>query len=260
LTAYGYAGRILNVDLTSSETGEGPLEDSLIRDFAGGFGINVKLASSLIPPKVDPLSGRNPIIFGVGPLVGTSAPGTSRTVVATKLPLSGAVSVACGSMRFGLELKNAGYDHIVIMGRSESPSYLKIYNGDVDIVNASGLWGLDTNETYNRLAEFYKGSSVISIGSSGERLVRFSLALVDKSSTIGRGGLGAVMGAKNLKAIVVKGTRGVSVAKPEEFREICKSLMKEILAYPKRKTVVDLGMLSGAPISMAVGAIGGRDG
>nr|MDO8135819.1 aldehyde ferredoxin oxidoreductase N-terminal domain-containing protein [Candidatus Njordarchaeum guaymaensis] len=259
MATHGYAGRILKVDLTSGKIGEEPLEDSLIHDFAGGFGVNVKLASDLIPPKVDPFSPQNSVILGVGPLVGTSAPGSSRTVVTTKFPLSGAISVACGSMRFGLMLKNAGFDHVVITGRSESPCHLKIYDGDVDIVNAGGLWGLDTNETYNRLAEFYRGSSVISIGPSGEKLVRFSLALVDKSSTIGRGGLGAVMGAKNLKAIVAKGTRGVEVAIPKEFRELCKSLMKEIFDYPKRSAVVDLGMLSGAPVSMAVGATGGRE-
>nr|MDO8097864.1 aldehyde ferredoxin oxidoreductase N-terminal domain-containing protein [Candidatus Njordarchaeota archaeon] len=259
MVPYGYSRRILKVDLTSRKVDEEPLEDSLIHDFVGGFGINVKLASDLIPSKVDPFSAGNPVILGVGPLVGTSAPGSSRTVVASKFPLSGAVSIACSSMRFGLMLKNSGYDHVVIRGRSENPCYLKIYDGDVDIINASGLWGLDTNETYNRLAEFYRGSSVISIGPSGEKLVRFSLALVDKSSTIGRGGLGAVMGAKNLKAIVAKGTRGVEVAKPKEFQELCKSLMKEIYEYPKRTTVVDLGMLSGAPISMAVGATGGRE-
>jgi len=148
---YGYTGRILNVDLTNNKiyVENEKVED--LKQFIGGMGMNCKLGAELLKPKTNPFSPENVIILGVGPLVGTITPGASRTVGLSKFPATGAIANSCGSMSFGFNLKQAGYDHVIITGKSEKPVYLLILDDHVELANASELWGQDIVETTNYL-------------------------------------------------------------------------------------------------------------
>ncbi|MGQ9721420.1 MAG: aldehyde ferredoxin oxidoreductase N-terminal domain-containing protein [Candidatus Jordarchaeum sp.] len=232
----GYAGRILKVNLTDQEWRVDTLDLEVVRKFIGGFGVNNWIAYHLIEPETDPLSPDNPIIVGAGPLVGTMAPSTSRVMITTKLPINGAVASGSGSMGFAGMLKWAGYDHIVITGRAEKPVYLQIFDDDVEICDAAGLWGKDLYTADYELKKKYHGDcSVIAIGQAGENLVRYSFALVDKTATVGRGGLGAVMGSKNLKAMVARGTKGIRVADRKRFIETVDAMLIRMKNYPLRE-------------------------
>ncbi len=244
---YGYVGTILHVNLTTGEIRKEPLDLELARNFIGGVGINHRLAYDLIKPRIDPLSPENPIIIGVGPLVGTFVPGTARVMGTTKFPLTGAIATAGGSMRFGCMLKWAGYDHIVITGKAKRPVYLKIIDDDVELCDAKDLWGKDISQTTEELWDRYQGSGVIAIGQGGENLVKFALALVDKAATFGRGGLGAVMGSKNLKAMVARGAKEIRISDSSRLKQLVDSLFERARTYPLHKTLVDLGVMENWP-------------
>ena len=236
---YGYAGRILRIDLTKEEISVEPLDRKLIEKFIGGWGINVKLFYDTQKPKIDPFSPENPIIIGVGPLVGTLTPGAGKIIGTTRSPIydmdgkhfvDNAVS---GSSRFGIMLKNAGYDHIVISGTAKDPIYISIIDDKVDICDASHLWGgKDVYQTTDWFMDKYGNCGVISIGNAGENLVRYAMCIVDYAGTFGRFGLGAVMGSKKIKAIVVRGTKGVKVAKPKEFLKLVEEWREDAINIP----------------------------
>ncbi len=252
----GYTGNILKIDLTEDKISIIKQNVDNIKQFIGGLGINTKLAANLIKPKIDPLSSENVIIIGVGPLVGTITPGASRTVGSTKFPATGAIAYSCGSMSFGFNLKHSGFDHIIISGKAEDRVYLVILNEHIELIDASDIWGKDIVESTNFLQKKYSESGVIAIGQAGENLVYGSLALIDKTSTFGRGGLGAVMGSKNLKAIVTKGSRGISIANPKEFNQLYRKLFERIRKYPQRESWHELGMLRSLPVGMILKASG----
>jgi len=211
-----YAGNILHVDLTKNEVKKEPITPELVKAFIGGLGLSVKLAYEHIKPRTEPLSPENTIIIGAGPLVGTIAPGSSRIYAVAKFPINNAIAWAgAGGMTFGGMLKNAGYDNVVIKGRASKPVYLKIFDDDVEICDAGELWGKGIEETSEQLwAKFSWPAGIITIGQAGENSVKFAMSFVDNASTLGRGGFGAVMGSKNLKAIIVKGTNGVRLSHP----------------------------------------------
>ena len=252
----GYTGNILKIDLTVDKISIIKQNIDDIKQFIGGLGINTKLVANLIKPKIDPLFSENVIIIGVGPLVGTITPGASRTVASTKFPATGAIAYSCGSMSFGFNLKHSGFDHIIISGKAEDPVYLVILNEHIELIDASDIWGKDIVESTNFLQKKYSESGVIAIGQAGENLVYGSLALIDKTSTFGRGGLGAVMGSKNLKAIVTKGTKGISIANPKEFNQLYRKLFERIRKYPQRESWHELGMLRSLPVGMILKASG----
>ncbi len=252
----GYTGNILKIDLTVDKISIIKQNVDNIKQFIGGLGINTKLVADLIKPKIDPLSSENVIIIGVGPLVGTITPGASRTVASTKFPATGAIAYSCGSMSFGFNLKHSGFDHIIISGKAEDPVYLAILNEHIELIDASDIWGKDIVESTNFLQKKYSESGVIAMGQAGENLVYGSLALIDKTSTFGRGGLGAVMGSKNLKAIVTKGSRGISIANPKEFNQLYRKLFERIRKYPQRESWHELGMLRSLPVGMILKASG----
>ncbi len=143
----GYIGKILNVDLTDNKISFINESYKDITRFIGVFGMNCKLGADLTKPKTEPLSIENPIIIGTGPLVGTITPGASRTFGFTKFPATGAMANSCGSMSFGFHLKQAGFDHIIITGIAENPTYLLIINDNIDLHNANDLWNKDIVET-----------------------------------------------------------------------------------------------------------------
>jgi aldehyde:ferredoxin oxidoreductase len=235
---YGYAGGILYVDLTSGQIRTDRLDMAMANKFLGGCGIGERLLFDLLEPGTDPLSPENPIVISAGPLVGTLVPSSSKIQLITKsaTPANREQSRYCvgwssaGSNRFGMMMKNAGYDQIVITGRASRPVYLKILDDDIEVCNATDLWGnLDIFETTDELTRRHENSGVIAIGKGGENLVTFALGLVDKMNRLGRNGGATVMGSKNLKAIVVYGTKGVRVREPKRLLRLADNISKELL-------------------------------
>ena len=235
---YGYAGNILYVNLTTGQCSTEPLDMALAKKFIGSCGIGERLLYNILKPGTNPLSPDNPIIISTGPLVGTPAPGSAKIQMLTKsaTPSDSQQSryhigrASGGSRRFGTMMKSAGYDLIVITGRAKAPVYPKIMDDDVELCNADDLWGKrDIYETSEELINRHKGSGIIAIGRAGENLVPFALSWVDKKFHIGKHGGAAVMGSKNLKAIVVHGTKRVKIWDPKRLKTLADSATKEIM-------------------------------
>jgi len=215
----GYMGQILRVDLSRKKHHVEPLPHALVRNYLGGLGFAARMLFDEVGPKTDPLEPENELIFATGPLTGTLWPTSGRFMVASKSPLTGVWGETyCGGF-FGPMLKCAGYDALVIQGRSERPVYLWIDDDSVEIRPAKELWGHSTAETTDMIREVHddQGIEVLSIGRAGENLVRFACIVNDFMDAFGRTGLGAVMGSKHLKAIAARGTVGVRVSNEEEF-------------------------------------------
>jgi len=245
----GFAGRILYVDLTNREIRKGPLDYVSAEKFVGGLGLTVKIFFDTFRPGADALSPENPIVLGAGPFVGTGLPSTSRVYSVSKLPTSGTIGwCGAGGVNFGCMLKNAGYDHVVIEGKADRPVYLKIIDDDVEILDAGPLWGKGVEETCEAIwGSLGRPAGILSIGQAGENQVTFSMAYIERIATMGRGGFGAVMGSKNLKAVVVKGSRGITVSHPKEFKALNRAFLQKIREYPYLKEWQELGLIKTFP-------------
>ncbi len=220
---YGWAGLILRVDLSREKIVKRVLPKDLATYFLGGAGINAKILYDEVDPKIDPFDPENRLIYGTGPLNGTLAPTCSRLTVTSKGPFTFAFSDSnCGG-NFSSELKFAGYDHIVIQGRAKGPVYLLIDDENIEIRDASHLWGKDAWETDDIIREELGDPDIKTsvMGPAGEKLVRYAVPINEKVNVPGWGGQGSVMGSKNLKAVAVRGTGAVKIAKPKEFEEAC---------------------------------------
>ncbi len=215
--------KILRVSLTDNKTLTEHLSPEIMFRFLGGRGLGVKLIYDELKSGVDPLSPDNILIFAVGPLTATSVPTAGRFVVITKSPLTGTIFDShCGGY-FGAQLRKAGYVAIVIHGRSSTPAYLWIDDDKVEIKDATHLWGLDTYETTDRLLdETGPKAQVACIGPAGENGVKLAAIINDKHRAAGRGGVGAVMGSKGLKAVVVKGSKSPSVSDEDSLESAVK--------------------------------------
>lgn len=250
---YGYAGKILVIDLTSQEIKKLPLSESHVSKFLGGYGINLRLFWDYQEKLIEPFSPKNTIVIGAGPLVGTLAPSASKIVATTKSPIIASNkglhfidNAVAGTRRFGMMLKNAGYDHIVITGKAREPVYLQIFDDDVQIKPALTLWNqMDTYETTDFFIQMNPQCGVLTIGRAGEKLVRYALAIVDYSAHLGKFGFGAVMGSKNLKAIVTHGTKGIKVSQRKEFLRLVKGIREKVKSFPLLKPFHELGITSG---------------
>lgn len=237
---YGYGGKLLKVNLSTKTFEIEKLEENVARKFLGGAGLAGKLLQDM-DWQVDSFDPKNRLVFTVGPLEGTSAPCCSRYVVASKSPLTGLWGEAHAAGFWGSELKLAGWDGIIIDGRAESPVYLWINNDVVEIQDARSLWGKDTYETEEILRQKHdRMVRVACIGPAGEKLSRIA-GVFNGGRAAARSGLGAVMGSKGLKAIAVRGTGRVSLAKEGEFRELVKGLNKIIMAAPARTALLKYG-------------------
>jgi len=245
MTAAGYMGKVLHVDLTSAQSEVKILDPDAARACVGGLGINAWLMEQTHETGTHPLSPDNPIILGTGPLVGTGVPGAAKIVATTRFPLNFTISESVGSMRFARNLKGAGFDHVIITGRSKNPAVLTIDHGQASLIDAGHLWGSDIFEATDTLKKSRGGSKsgVIAIGPSGENRVMSSLALVDKASTIGRGGLGAVMGSKNLKAIVAAGTDRPRVYDEKKLKELLSGIRERLKRFENYPRVLELGIM-----------------
>ncbi len=224
----GRCGKLLDIDLTSGKTKELIISEEIARKYVGGRGLGARLLYDLLPPKTDPLSPENILIFLTGPFTGSMAPGSSKFVVVTKSPLTGGWCDSYSSGRVSLELKKAGYDGLVIRGRANSPCYLQIGDGGVEIRDAGRLWGMDSFAAEKALKELpgNAAAAVSSIGTAGEKLCSYACINSEFYRQAARGGVGTVMGSKRLKAIVVKGSGNVEYhdhqtgrrAQPRELR------------------------------------------
>ena len=221
----GYAGTILYVDLTTGKTRTEKLSDEVAKKYVGGIGLGMKLYLSNSKAGVDPFSPENPLVLAVGPVSGTMFPtGGNGHAFISKSPETNGVGEAVSHGTFGAELKRAGYDAVIFTGKAEKPVYLWIDDDSAQILDASQTWGKSPGETEdaikNEVGDYYV--RVASIGLAGEKLSRIASIINEKTRAAGRTGLGAVMGSKNLKAIAVRGTRDIAVAKPEQFMEMVK--------------------------------------
>jgi len=253
MAIYGYAGKVLYVDLSSRKIRKETLSEELIKDYIGSLGINSKLAYDLIEPGVDPLSPKNCIILGTGPLGGTMAPACSRSDGNYKSPLTNLFGSSNAGDSVALMLKFAGYDHLVVNGKAEEPIYLKINDDEVEICDARHLWGKDVWETTNIVWDELGDYWVNCIGPGGENLVKFASSVTNKHSFYGRTGIGAIMGSKNLKAIAAKGSKGVAVADQKGFVKIVDELMEKIKTNPATQMWRDLGFVVAFPAYGATG-------
>ncbi|MEW6335089.1 MAG: aldehyde ferredoxin oxidoreductase family protein [Thermodesulfobacteriota bacterium] len=251
--AKGYAGRHLRVDLTEGRCSDFQVDEALLRRFIGGSALGAMLFLEGFPLDADPFAPESPLMVMTGPMVGSGFPGTSRFAVCAKSPLTGIWGEsACGGT-FGPELKKAGFDGIVITGRAAGPVVLSVVDRTARLDDASGLWGKDVYDTTDLLKAGEPGAKVLAIGPAGESLVRFAAIGNDKGHFVGRTGLGAVMGAKRLKAICVRGSGKLDKAEEARFREVQKAAALEIkdsaLAGSLRAmgsdANMDLGMING---------------
>jgi aldehyde:ferredoxin oxidoreductase len=230
---FGWMGKILRVNLSNGNINLEKLNMEDAKLYIGGRGLGTKIFMDEVDPTVEPFSPENKLIFITGPLTGTLGASAGRYEVVAKAPLTGTIGASNSGGHFGPELKFAGFDGIIFEGKSEKPVYLYINNDNVELRSAEHLWGKTVFETTDDvLLETDPNARVACIGPAGEKLVLFATVMNDKHRAAGRSGLGAVMGSKNLKAVVVRGTGTVEVAKPLEFMAACKDARTKIKANP----------------------------
>ena len=221
----GYAGRVLRVDLTTGKTRFEKLDEETAKKYIGGIGLGMKLWLANSKAGVDAFNPDNPLVLAVGPVSGTMFPtGGNGHAFISKSPATNGVGEAVSHGTFGAEIKRAGYDAVILTGKAERPVYLWIDDDSVQLLDAEQIWGKSPSETEDaikdEIGDYYV--RVASIGLAGEKLSKIACIINEKTRAAGRTGLGAVMGSKNLKAIAVRGTRDIVVAKPDEFIEMVK--------------------------------------
>lgn len=227
---FGYAGNIAEIDLTHSKVTIRPLDRNFILNYLGGTGFAARILWDYVKPSIDPLDPENVLVFGVGPLTGTFFSPSGRYMVAYKSPLTGLWGEAhCGG-HWGPQLKYAGFDMLVIHGRAPKPVYLMVRDDEISFQKADYLWTHDTMETTDIIREEQGDQEVevACIGIAGENLVRYAAIITDYYRAAGRGGCGAVMGSKNLKAVVTRGIQGVKVADPGKFMAVARKAYERV--------------------------------
>lgn len=258
---YGYNGRILHVDLSQGSTWIEEPSEAWYRRYLGGRGIGAFYLLKELAPNVEPLSAENLLIFAASVVTGLPFPGNARASVVAKSPLTGGFGEAEAGGNWGPELKFAGFDAVVIRGRAPRPVYLWLHDGEVEIRDASFLWGLTTRETTRRLqAELGDDRiKVACIGPAGERLVRYACISAGPHDVFGRTGLGAVMGAKNLKAVAVRGAKKPAAFAPERIREISRWVAANFKRPETCQLFYDYGTSGAVNLYNAMGALPGRN-
>jgi len=226
---FGWNGKIAKVYLTEKKVEIVPLGEEFLTDYLGGRGLGVKFVYDLVKPGVDPLSSENILVFAAGPLTGTTCPTSGRFATISKSPLTGTIFDSNSGGSFGPELKFAGFDGLVISGKAEEPVYIQIHNEKISIRDAKHLWGKNTREVTRELSEFGR---VACIGKAGENRVRFANIMNDYTHTCGRGGMGAVMGSKNLKAIVVRGEKKIPLFDKDRYKKYFQDITRLLVASP----------------------------
>ncbi|UCE46437.1 MAG: aldehyde ferredoxin oxidoreductase family protein [Phycisphaerales bacterium] len=226
----GYWQKILRVDLSTSDVSVEPIDEEDLKKYLGGAGLGAEILRRELPAKLDAYDGRNRVIFATGPFQGPPVPGGAKFSIVGISPVTGTFADTAAGASWGPSLKDAGYDALIVQGRSDKPVYIKIVDDAVEIKDAAHLVGKDSYDTVDAIHAENEDNklSVACIGPAGERQVAIACVAVDKHSFGGRCGLGAVMGSKNLKAVAVRGTGNVPVANPEKTRKLVKAYFKKI--------------------------------
>ena len=224
----GYLGKLLVVDLTSGKIEDEPLNENYVNQFIGGSGLAARYLYDLLDPGLDPLDPANPLFFITGPLTGTRAPMCGRHVICARSPLTGTWNESHAGGFVGAELRFAGYDGIIIRGSSPKPVCLWVQDGTAELRDAGHLWGRDTFETQAIIKEELGDPRVrvACIGPAGENQVLLANIIHDHARAAGRGGMGAVMGSKNLKAVAVRGHGRIPVADEERLKEVAREMIE----------------------------------
>lgn len=223
----GYMGRILDINLTDGSIGNLEIDDRDRELFLGGRYLSTRILWDLLPPKTDPLSPENILLVMTSPLTGTNAPSSSRYDISARSPLTGAIGHSNSGGNFGIYLKRAGYDGIVVRGKSEKPVYLDISDESVEIKDAAHLWGMNTQEAQEAMG---KGGTM-AIGPAGENLVKFA-SIVSQERSHGRTGMGAVMGSKNLKGMIANGKQKIDLVDRDKYKETIKKWTMLLKGHP----------------------------
>ena len=257
----GWQRKILRVDLTKGTAEAEPLNMEWAQKYLGERGLATKYLMENMDPKVDAMSPENVLIFATGPLTGTMASTSGRYAVVTKGPLTGAIACSNSGGKFGAELKFAGYDMMIVEGKAAEPVYLHIVDDKVDILPAGDLWGTTVWHTEETLKARHQNPrlKVASIGVAGERGVRYACIINDLHRAAGRSGVGAVMGSKNLKAVAVYGTVGVTVDDPMRFMEIVRETHQQLAESDGRKELTELGTNSMIDMMQEIGGLPTRN-
>ena len=254
----GYGEKILEIDLSTGKIETRKIKEQDQKKFVGGSGLAAKIFFDSFDSGADPLSSENALIVMTGPVVGTQFPGTSRFAVCGKSPLTGIWGEGTCGGNFGPELKFAGIDGIIFKGISPQPVYLAIGDDKIELRDARDLWGMDNYTLTDLLKERHgkeKRPKVLSIGQAGENLVKFAAICNDKGDFIGRTGMGALMGSKRLKAIVVKGTQKVAISHPEEYATLRKLLIEKSRDAMVAQSFRSMGTDAGMDLGMMTGDV-----
>jgi len=225
----GWHGKILRVNLTTGDISTETIDPNIAKDYLGGRGWAIRYLYDEVDPRVDPLSPENKMIFATGPLTGTPAPTGNRYMVVTKSPLTGALADSNSGGVFPTEMKWTGFDMFIFEGKAQQPVYLWVNEDQVELRPADHLWGKEVPETTDLLVEETDPKAKVAcIGPAGERLVKVAAIMNDKNRAAGRSGVGAVMGSKNLKAVVVRGKQLPEFADPDNMKDLSMFIQKEV--------------------------------
>ncbi len=235
--------KIAYINLSTGEVETHPIPIKMRKMFLGGRGLDMYLMYNHITPGIDPLGPDNVAFVSAGILGGTLASASARTHIAGKSPLTGFVGSSNMGGFFAPEMRWAGFDHLVIKGKAEKPTYLWIHNGEIEIRDASNIWGRTVGETQALIQEEVgdRETKVLTIGPAGERLVRYANVMTGIKNAGGRTGMGALFGSKNLKAIAVRGTMDIKIEHPEEALEYNKKVIDQITSSKVSQTLGRLG-------------------
>lgn len=236
-----YTGKLIRINLSNRQSQIEDIPEPLMKSYLGGRGLGVRYLYDELKPGVEPLGADNKLIFMMGPLGATTAMSVSRIALVTRSPLTDTIAKSVMGGNFGAYLKFAGFDGIIVEGEAEKPTYVHIDKDGVHLLDADGLWGLDTRETHVKLRESHgKSTQVACIGPAGENLVRYAVVISDRRCG-GRNGMGTVMGAKKLKAFAVNSSGPLKVYDPEQFKKIAQGLIADLRTSPRRIKMSDFG-------------------
>jgi aldehyde:ferredoxin oxidoreductase len=255
IAMFGYAGKFLQVDLASAIFSIFEVGRELLQNFPGGSSLAAKFFLDRHNIHAAPLSAENPLMIMTGPMAASGFPGSSRFTVCARSPQTNIWGESSCGGTFGPELRRAGYDGVVFTGKSVRPVYLSIIEGTAELRDAAGLWGKDIYETTDMLKRAVPDSKVLAIGPAGENLVRYASIGNDKAHYIGRTGMGAVMGSKNLKAVIARGSGRIEKYDEQAFKEAHRSALKEIKESNLANSLRSMGSDAGMDLGMMTGDV-----
>jgi aldehyde:ferredoxin oxidoreductase len=230
---YGWNGLFLRISLSKGKALASEYDAKMAKGFLGGRGFAAKILWDELKPEIDPLSSENKLVFATGPLTGFALPSSGKLVVAAKSPLTGGYGDGNIGTHAAVQMRKAGYDALIVEGKAKNPMVLLVHDTSAEFLDAKDLWGLNSFETEKRLRELYGPTAgILCIGKAGENLVKFANIVSQKGRAGGRPGMGAVMGSKNLKAVVIMGSGELPAAHPKEMTQLGAEGYREVLTKP----------------------------